>query len=414
MRQPDRCVEPQSPPLTLDRALDRLLGTLRPIAETERLPLKQVLGRILAEEIRAPLDLPPFPNSAMDGYALRAEDLHSQASFRVIGTALAGHPFSGPVAPGECVRIFTGAVLPENADAVVAQEDAQRNGDAIRLMAGVSPGENVRRRGDEIRTGQRLLPAGKCLAPADLGLLAAIGRPEAAVKRRLRVAFFSTGDELRPVWQPLAPGEIHESNRYVLDALLAESGAEALDFGTVRDDPEALRQAMLEAAGLADAVIASGGASVGEADFIVDVLREIGRIEFWKVAIKPGKPFAFGHIGATPLFGLPGNPVSMMVAFRQLVHPALRRLMGATFRQPLRLRAVCGNRLAKSPGRLEFQRGFYLRDGNGDFIVTALAGQGSHRLISMSQANCFIVLPPENSGVEPGEEVDIEPFETLT
>jgi molybdopterin molybdotransferase len=409
----DRCAESESPPLTLELALERVLGTLRPIAESERLPLKQAHGRILAEEIRAPLDLPPFPSSAMDGYALRAEDPHAKASFRVIGAALAGHPFSGSVGPGECVRIFTGAVLPEGADTVALQEDAQRDGDEIRLLADVRPGDHVRHRGDEIRAGQVLLPAGKSLASADLGLLAAIGKPEATVKRRLRVAFFSTGNELRPVWQPLSPGEIHDSHRYVLDALLAELGAEALDFGAVRDDPEALRQVMLEASSVADAVITSGGASVGEADFVVDVLREIGRIEFWKVAVKPGKPFAFGQVGATPLFGLPGNPVSMMVAFRQLVRPALLRLMGATLRQPLRFRAICGNRLVKSPGRLEFQRGFYLRDGNGDIIVTGLAGQGSHRLISMSQANCFIVLPMENSGVEPGEDVDIEPFNAL-
>jgi molybdopterin molybdotransferase len=411
MRQPDRCAEPPSQRLTLDRALELMLGLLRPIAGRERLPLKHARGRILAEEIRAPLDLPPFANSAMDGYAIRAGAPDSRFPLRVAGTSWAGRPFTKPLAGGECVRIFTGAPLPEGADAVVPQEDARREGDTIRITTVVKPGDCVRLKGDDFRAGQVLLPAGKRLAPADLGLLAAGGMYEATVRRRPRVAFFSTGDELRPVWQPLGSGDIHESNRYVLDALLTELGVEALDFGTVPDDPGALKQAMLEASDLADAVITTGGASVGEADFVIDVLRTIGRIEFWKVALKPGKPFAFGRIGSAWFFGLPGNPAAIMVTFRQLVRPGLLRLMGAPASAPLRLRAVCANRLDKSPGRLEFQRGVFRRTPGGDFSVEGLSGQGSHRLGSMSRANCFIILPEENSGANPGDIVEIEPFD---
>ena len=395
----------------MDQALERLLGGLEPIAGSERLPLQQARGRLLAETLLSPLDLPPFPNSAMDGYALRAEDSRSHATLRVIGTALAGKPFAGAAGAGECVRIFTGAVLPDWADAVAMQENVTREGETIHLSAAVNPGDNARPRGNEIRAGQALLPTGKRLGAADLGLLASVGIAEVSVKRRLRVAFLSTGDELRPVGQTLGPVEIHDSNRYVLDALLAELGVEALDFGIVRDDPEALRQALLEAASQADAIVTSGGASVGDADFIVEILGEIGQVEFWKVAIKPGKPFAHGRVGTVPLFGLPGNPVAVMVTFRQLVRPALLRLMGAAPATSLRFRAICGNRLHKRPGRLEFQRGVYRRSETGEFIVTGLAGQGSDRLTSVSQANCYILLPLESAGVAAGEPVDIEPFD---
>jgi molybdopterin molybdotransferase len=406
----DRCAEPESRQLTLEKALERMLGKIQPIREQERVSLKHALGRVLAEEVRSPLDLPPFPNSAMDGYALRSGDPGSHQALRVIGTSAAGHPYSESIAAGECVRIFTGAALPPNADAVAAQEDVERDGDEIRVAVPAESGTNVRLQGDEIRTEELLLPTGKVLSPADLGLLASVGMMEIGVNRRLRVALFSTGDELRPVWQPLGPGEIYESNRYVVAAQLAELGVETLDFGNVPDDPEAVRQALQEASGQADAVITSGGASVGEADFVVETLHSLGRIDFWKVAIKPGKPFAFGRIGAAYFFGLPGNPVSAMVTFSQLVRPALLRLMGAPHSSPLRLHAICKAKLGKPPGRLEFQRGLYRRNPDGGFSVEGLPGQGSHRLSSMSRANCFIVLPLENSGVEPGETVEIEPF----
>ncbi len=413
MRPPDRCAEPASRRLTLDRARELVLAALKPLEDTERLPLDRARGRILAEAVRAPLDLPPFANSAMDGYAVRSVDQDAGAALRIVGTSWAGHPFLGHLGAGQCIRIFTGALVPEDADAVVAQEDARREGDSIRVAVPMRPGDHIRRQGEEFRAGEALLPSGKRLGPADLGLLASGGIHELAVRRGLRVALCSTGDELRPVWQPLGMGEIHESNRQVLKALLVELGAEVLDYGTLPDDPEILKQILSEASSLADAIVTSGGASVGEADFIVEALKARGHLDFWKIALKPGKPFAFGRIGSAALFGLPGNPVAAMVTFRQLVRPGLLRLMGAPASTPLRLRALCANWLEKSPGRLEFQRGVYRQDPGGSFSVTGLPDQGSHRLSSMSRANCFIVLPLENSGVAPGEPVEVEPFDEL-
>jgi molybdopterin molybdotransferase len=406
----DPCAEPESQRLTLEAALTQMLGAIRPIEGTEAAHLFHGLGRVLAGEILSPLDLPPFPNAAMDGYALAGGDCATAQTLKIIGTSAAGHPYTGPVAAGECVRIFTGAALPPGADAVIAQEDVERTGDVIRMAAAVKPGRHVRPQGDDTRAGDLLLPAGQMLAPADLGLLASAGILEITVRRKLRVALFSTGDELRPAWQPLGYGEIYESNRYMLAAHLAEIGAEVLDFGNLPDDPATIRAAMADAAAQADAVITSGGASVGAADFVVDTLCSLGRIDFWKVAIKPGKPFAFGRIGAAYFFGLPGNPVSALVTFSQLARPALRRLMGAPDARPLRLHAICTSALGKQPGRLEFQSGIFRREPGGGFTVEGLPGQGAHKLSRVSRANCFVILPAENAGVAPGDTVEIEPF----
>lgn len=410
MQNPDPCAVPASKRLTLEHALELMLAALRPLDGAERVPLRRAAGRILAETIHTPLDLPPFDNSAMDGYALRVADLAGGEPLRVIGTSWAGQPFVGTLAAGECIRIFTGALVPASADAVVAQEDVSLSGDQIHVAIPMRAGKNIRRQGEELRVGDELIAAGQRLAPADIGLLASVGLAEIPVKRRLRVALLSTGDELRPVGEPLGLGEIHDSNRYVLHALLAELGVEALDFGALPDDPTTLERTLLSVAEQADAILTTGGASVGDADYVVDVLRAIGRVDFWKVAIKPGKPFAFGQIGAAWLFGLPGNPAAAMITFRQLVRPALFKLMGTVPTVPLRLPAVCATPLKKSPGRLEFQRGVFSRDANGGLTVSGLAGQGSHRLTSMSRANCFIVLPLECAGVEPGDTVEIEPF----
>lgn len=397
--------------LSLEQAVERLLENVQPVQGEERLPLVQALGRILSADVSSPLDLPCFTNSAMDGYALRASEALPGATLRVMGSAFAGQPFSGVVGHGECVRIFTGAPLPEGADAVMVQEEAERQGSMVVLnpLGPLKPGANVRRQGEELKRGDLLLSAGKILRPADLGLLAVAGCNEVAVVRRLRVAFLATGDELADPGAQLAPGFIYESNRPVLHALLSEMGIEPIDLGRVGDDSDTIRRAMEQGAGQADVLVTTGGASVGEADHVVDLLRELGQVEFWKVAIKPGKPFVFGRLGSTPIFGLPGNPVSMMVTFLQLTRPALLRMAGAVAMRPLRWRVACRNRLRKSPGRLEFQRGVV------DWIdgvpgVTALAGQGSHRLTSMSRADCFILLPPESTGAEPGEMVEIELF----
>lgn len=400
--------------MTLDEAVARLLQSVTPVAQMERLPLSDALGRVLATDLDSPLDLPPFTHSAMDGYAVRAGEALPGARLRVVGRSLAGSPHAGAFGAGECVRIFTGACLPEGLDAVVIQERTEAEGDFVRLMieSPVRAGDNVRPRGEELRSGERLLAAGTLLRPADIGVLAVAGRREVEVWRRPKVAFMATGDELVDPGQALPPGCIYESNRPVLRALLTQWGMEAIDLGVIRDDRARLSRAMQQGAEQADALITTGGASVGEADYVVDLLRESGQVEFWKVAIKPGKPFVLGRLGHTPVFGLPGNPVSMMVTLMQLAQPALLRLAGRPYRQPVRWRVATLSPLRRSPGRLEFQRGV-LTWQDGIPVVTALPSQGSHLLTTMSRANCFIVLPAGTGEIAPGERVDIEPFDPM-
>lgn len=411
MELPDSCAEP-SRSLSLAEALARILGSVAPVAEQDNLSLEQALGRVLADDVFAPFDLPPFPNSAMDGYALRHQDIKGavESGLHVMGTSFAGRPYPGVVEAGQCVRIFTGAAMPAGADTVVMQENVRREDGRIWLARPLGLGANVRLAGDEIHRGECLLTKGRRMLAADLGVLASAGLGEIAVMRKLRVAFFSTGDELKPVGEALGPGQIHDSNRYTLQGLLQSPAIEAIDLGLVCDDPAKVRQALLDASSQADVVITSGGVSVGDADFVTGALADVGRVGFWKVAVKPGKPFAFGRIGPAWFFGLPGNPVAVMVIFRQLVRPALLRLMGSEPHPPLRLTAVCMSPLKKSPGRMEFQRGVFGSDGSGGLEVEGCAEQGSHQLLGISKANCFIVLPAENAGIRPGDRVVIEPF----
>lgn len=398
--------------IPLDEALAAMRAIIQPIEGSETVGLVQAHGRILDEVIHAPMDLPPFTQSAMDGYALCSEDGGASPGVRlkVAGTAFAGHPFAGRVGRGECVRIFTGAVVPEGADVVLMQEEVDRDGDHVVLTRIVKPHQNIRRAGEEISAGERLLDRGRRLTAADLGLLASVGQAEVRIKRKLRVAFFSTGDELCPVGERLAHGAIHDSNRYMLTALLSHPCIKPIDLGVVGDDREMLRQVFREASGSADAIVTSGGVSVGDADFVAETLGELGQVDLWKVAVKPGKPFAFGRLGRAYFFGLPGNPVAVMVTFLQMVRPALLQLMGSPPSPALRLRAVCRSRLRKSTGRQEFQRGIFVPNDNGGFDVESCGAQGSHRLSSVSRANCFIILSADNAGVEPGDSVIIEPF----
>jgi molybdopterin molybdotransferase len=411
MQPIDRCHEPGRS-LALDEALSRLLDNLSPLAETEILPLGQGLGRVLAEDVFAPFDLPPFANSAMDGYAFKHADLDGQpdAELALIGSSFAGRPFVGRVETGQCVRIFTGAAMPEGADSVVKQEDVAAQENRIRINHRPAAHANVRPAGDEIQAGACLLRRGKKLNAADVGLLASAGCAAIPVMRRLRVAFFSTGDELRPLGETLGLGQIHDSNRYLLQGLLADPAFATLDLGAVPDDPQRLRDILLDASRRADAIVTTGGVSVGEADFITGLLAELGRVEFWKVAIKPGKPFAFGKIGPAWLFGLPGNPVAVAVTYLQLVKPALLKLIGAQGEMPIRLTATARTVLKKAPGRTEFLRGVFSQDGTGGLVVDGVAGQGSHQLLGLSRANCFIVLPADVTAVNPGESVKIELF----
>ncbi len=401
--------------LRVDQALQRIDGVVKPVAGHERVAPRSALDRILAETIASPIDVPAHTNSAMDGYAVRAADLPSSgvAELRVIGTALAGAPFPGRVESGAAVRIMTGAVLPRGADCVVMQEHAQRKGETAFIGSDHKAGQNIREAGEDLREGDVVLEAGRRLSPADLGLLASLGVAEVSVWRRLRVAFFSTGDELRSIGERLREGEIYDSNRYTLYGMLTRLGVEVIDMGVVRDRREDLERAFKTAAESADAIISSGGVSVGEADFVKDILQALGEVNFWKIAMKPGRPLAFGRVGGAVFFGLPGNPVSVMVTFYQFVQPALRRMMGQTDATEVTFEVSCTTRLRKRPGRMEFQRGILERRPDGHLVVHGTGDQGSGILRTMSRANCFIVLPEDCGNVEAGASVNVQPFEGL-
>ena len=398
--------------LPVDVALARIAEAITPISDIEWVPVRGALSRILAEDVISPVDVPNHTNSAMDGYALAASDLLA-ADLKVIGTAWAGSAYAGPVGSGECVRIMTGAVIPDRCDTVVMQEQAERIDDRIRLAAGQKPGQHVRRAGEDLAAGEVALVRGRCLLPSDLGMVASLGIGELAVLRKPRIAFFSNGDELRSIGETLALGDVYDSNRYTLHGMLTRLGVEFIDLGVIPDDRDRIRETFLRAAAIADVVITSAGASVGDADYVKEVLDEIGEVKFWKLAMKPGRPLSFGKIDHAHFFGLPGNPVSVMVTFYQFVLPALRQLMGEENWIPLRFPARTLNRLKKRPGRTEFQRGYLVQDDSGDLTVHSTGDQGSGILSSMSQANCFIVLDIDSDGAQVGEMVTVEPFAGL-
>jgi len=398
--------------LPVDVALARIAEAITPISDIEWVPVRGALSRILAEDVISPVDVPNHTNSAMDGYALAASDLLA-ADLKVIGTAWAGSAYAGPVGSGECVRIMTGAVIPDRCDTVVMQEQAERIDDRIRLAAGQKPGQHVRRAGEDLAAGEVALVRGRCLLPSDLGMVASLGIGELAVLRKPRIAFFSNGDELRSIGETLALGDVYDSNRYTLHGMLTRLGVEFIDLGVIPDDRDRIRETFLRAAAIADVVITSAGASVGDADYVKEVLDEIGEVNFWKLAMKPGRPLSFGKIDHAHFFGLPGNPVSVMVTFYQFVLPALRQLMGEENWIPLRFPARTLNRLKKRPGRTEFQRGYLVQDDSGDLTVHSTGDQGSGILSSMSQANCFIVLDIDSDGAQVGEMVTVEPFAGL-
>ena len=401
--------------LSISAARQAILDALSPVPESEAVAIDAGLGRVLHGDVIAPFDVPAHDNSAMDGYALRAADVAAGTGNRlaVIGTALAGRLFTGVVGPGQAVRIMTGAVVPRGADTIVAQERTRADGDAVVVPADVRVGQNVRRAGEDLARGQPVLPAGKRLGPADLGLLASLGLAAIAVRRRLRVAFLSTGDEIATAGQTLAPGQIYDSNRHTLHAMLMRLGVETIDLGVVGDDPALLEQAFRAAARQADVVLSSGGVSVGEADFVKSLMARLGQVHFWRIDIKPGRPLAFGRIGDAWLFGLPGNPAAVMVTFYQIVLDALLKLAGVS-PLPLRptFRVPCADAIAKSPGRREFPRG-QLFAADGGPRVRLAGNQGSGILSSMANANCFIVLPEDRGDVAAGELVDVQPFEGL-
>ena len=410
------CMDEYDPnSLPVDEALRRIDTGIVPISGTERVAIRAALGRILGEAVATPFDVPSHTNAAMDGYALAARDLEGASlgsvELTVIGTSWAGRPFTGQVGRGQCARIMTGGVMPSGTDTVVIQERVIQQGETARFTAdATTAGENVRAAGEDMKAGSEVVAAGTRIGPAELGVLASVGIIEVTVWRRLRVAFFSTGDELRSLGEPLGAGDVYDSNRYTLFGMLTRLGAEIVDMGVVRDNRDAVQKAFREASLSADAVITSGGVSVGEADFVKETLEAEGEVSFWKIAMKPGRPLAFGHLGRAAFFGLPGNPVSVMVTFYQFVQPALRRMMGEAETRPPRIRVRCESHLKKRSGRVEFQRGVLAPGPDGEMVVGSTGGQGSGILSSMHSANCFIILTLENDGVEPGELVEVEPF----
>jgi len=401
--------------VSAEHAQKLIRQAVTPVAQIETVELRAALGRVLAADVVSRAPVPNHTNSAMDGYAFRGRDLPQRGdkTFALIGAAMAGKPFGGEVGAGQCVRIMTGAVLPAGADSVVAQERVARSEDGVRMRAGEKTGANIRRAGEDLEVGAVAIRAGRRLAPSHLGLAASLGLCELPVFRRPRVSFFSNGDELRALGGALEIGELYDSNRHTLHGMLAQEGAEAADFGIIGDDAEALAGALAQANRGADMVITSAGASVGDADYVKDILTQLGKIEFWKVAVKPGRPLIFGRLlaggGSSLFFGLPGNPVSVMVTFEIFVKPAIRRLAGEIASEPPRLPAKTASALQKRPGRAEYQRGILSADAGG-LTVRSAGEQGSGILRSMGDANCFIILPNDSAGVAAGEWVEVRPF----
>jgi len=408
----DYCSQPGLLPVT--DAIARMQSAITPINATETVGLQAALDRVLAEDIYSTVNIPGHDNSAMDGYALQYADASLGKPLRLIGTALAGHPFSGEIRAGECVRIMTGAVVPKGADAVIMQEQVKVIDDEIHVQRIPKAGDNIRRAGEDIAINALVLEQGKRISPLDIGLLASLGVSHLKVFARVRVAVLSTGDELKPLGQPLQAGELYDSNRQTLIALLARLNITIIDCGLIADDPQKIGDAFQSAIAQADVVISSGGVSVGDADYTKPVLESLGHINFWKVAMKPGKPFAFGSFASTDkpcwFFGLPGNPVSAVVTYHQLVLPMIRHLAGEQVEPVLALKITTQATLKKQPGRADFQRGL-LRHIAGENQVTTTGNQSSGILSSLAHANCYIALEQERGPVNQGEPVTVIPFD---
>lgn len=402
--------------LPVDHA-KRIIGAfLEPVRGVERVAVRAALGRVLAEDVISPIDVPAHDNAAMDGYAVRGADLPATGEVRLkrVGEAFAGHASRAVVGAGECLRVMTGAVMPTGADTVVVQEVCRVDAENVIVPAGTRPGENRRFAGEDLRAGKPVLRAGAPIGPAELGLMASLGMAEVPVRRRLRVAFFSTGDELASIGEPLGEGQVYDSNRYTLFGMLTRLDVEVIDMGVVRDDPATLERTLIEAASCADAIISTGGVSVGEADFIRGLLASLGEVVFWKIAMRPGRPMAFGRVGPARFFGLPGNPVAVMVTFYGFVRDALLRLAGRSgdVGVPV-VRVPAMQALRKKPGRTEYQRGILAPGADGTWRVRLTGQQGSGVLRSMSEANCLIVLEHERGNVAAGDLVTVLLFEGL-
>lgn len=414
----DDVSEPELLPVAV--AQQRLFDSLKPLETVERVSIDDALFRVLSEGVVSPMDVPAQANSAMDGYALSSASIPPQgeATLSVVGTAWAGRPYDSAIKAGECVRIYTGAIMPEGADTVVIQEHVRASEKTVDIDSAVTPLKNVRMAGEDVEKGQEILAKGRSLQAADIGVMASLGIKSVSVFTRLKVAFFTTGDELQALeshttGEALAPGMLFDSNRHTLAAMLKVLQLETFDLGIVRDNEEDTREALLKASELADLIVTSGGVSAGDADFVTRAFHDLGDVSFWKLAMRPGRPLAYGTIGKAAFFGLPGNPVAVMVTFLQFVQPALRFLSGNTDVFPVEIPARCLSKLRKSPGRVEYQRGVMRLDDNGQLVVESTGKQGAGRLSSMSRANCLIIIAAETDGVQPGDQVMVQPFHGL-
>ena len=413
--------DPQA--LSVDQVNAFLHELVQPVSadESQDVYLFDALGRVLAQDVISPISVPAHNNSAMDGFAFDATQLlaNQPLTLRVVGTALAGKAWQGKVNAGECLKIMTGAILPDGLDTVVPQEFCQIDSAHDITTVTIPPnilkaGDNRRLMGEDLMQGQAALKAGQHLTPAALGLVASLGLPDVRVHRRLRVAYFSTGDEVLSLGEAPCEGAVYDSNRYTVFGLLTRMGCEVIDMGVVRDDPALLEAAFAKAALEADAIITSGGVSVGEADFTKAMMKKLGDVAFWKIAMRPGRPMAVGRIGTSVLFGLPGNPVAVMVTFLAFVRPALLRMMGSTAAPAPLLRAKSLEPLRKKAGRTEYQRGFVSSAPDGTLQVRTTGNQGSGVLSSMVQGNGLIVLHHAQGNVAVGDEVDVMMFEGAT
>ena len=391
----------------------------------EKLPLKQCLGRILANDILSPINVPANDNSAMDGFAFNSKELKTdreQIHLRIVGTVYAGQTSVPPTQASECIKIMTGAMMPPDCDTVIPQEFTQLSDEGLITFAKdtVRAGENRRLRGEDLQAGKPAIQQGRILKASDIGLAASLGIAELGVYQRIKVAILSSGDELCDMSEPLVPGKIYDSNRFSLHACLSQLGFEIMDCGIVRDTPEDLRHAFTSASQKADVIISSGGVSVGEADFTKQIMDELGEVGFWKIAMRPGRPMAFGSLkpispktSPTVFFGLPGNPVAVMVTFYQFVRNALLQLNGALKPEIPLVLVQSAEAIRKKSGRTEFQRGVLFRNSEGKLFVKSTGSQGAGILRSMSEANCFMILHHDQGNIAPGDWVDVEIFDGL-
>jgi molybdenum cofactor synthesis domain-containing protein len=412
------CFDPAANPggmLTVAESVERILIQIAKPDRVERVALSDAINRVLAEDQTSSFHVPQHTNSAMDGYAICAEQLPTKESqsLTVVGQVFAGGRYDGILAPDEAVEIMTGAALPSGADSIVIREATQRDGSQITFSDSVSVGQHVRQKGEDIKAGTVALSAGSLIRPQEQGLLASLGKLKIAVFKQLRVAIFSTGDEVVAQGQSLPENCIYDTNRFTLTGLLHRMGCHVVDLGIIEDSQASMERVLSRAAKQADMVISSGGVSMGRADYIKQALDTVGEIGFWRVAMRPGRPLAFGTLQGIPFFGLPGNPVAVMVTFLQFVQPALRKMMGQRGWQPIKMMAVAQEKIKSRAGRIDYSRGVYRINDQGELVVQTTGAQGSGILTSMVQANCLIEIGEQYSQVEAGERILIQPFSDL-